>query len=82
MITIIYFWAEHQQVYSDDEQYIIGTNCKAMGIKEEQFKTYKELENFIEDLTITEAESEGHEEFKILAIFDKETGWYDNRYVK
>jgi len=76
MITILYFWKTTQDAYDPDTDAYVGQDTIKQGIKETTVATEEELENVLEDMAVSEGESEGHEHYKTLAIFDKETGWY------
>lgn len=82
MIKVLYYASELKAVWSDDERSIDGYDTTKSSIEEVEFKTQEEAEEFIGDLSVSEGESEGHEHYKVLAVYDKETGWYDRRYVK
>ncbi len=79
MITIIYSAQKLKDVYSDDERYMIGQDVIENKIETLTVKDSKELEVIRADMAEDEGTSEGHQRYKILAIFDKETGWYDSR---
>ena len=81
MVTVLYYWSETQDAYGDEEEYV-GQNVINKGIKEKEFKILDQAEEFIGDLSVAEGESEGHEHYRILAVYDKETAWYDMKYVK
>lgn len=81
MIKVLYYWANLKEVWSDDEKHIEGYDTIKHGIEERKFETQEYVEEFLSDLSVSEGESEGHDHYVILAVYDKETGWYDRRYI-
>ncbi len=80
-INVLYYSNETKDAYGDEEEYV-GQDTVKSGIHTVQFATQEKVEEFLSDLSVSAGESEGHEHYKILAIYDAETGWYDQRYTK
>lgn len=81
MIKVVYYWCEMREVWSDDERDIDGYDIVKEGITEREFKTQEEVDEFIGELSVQEGESEGHESYTILVVYDKENCWYDKAYT-
>ena len=79
MIEIVYAWENTKDAFDDETGDYVGQDTVERGISTKTVLTEEEMFKFIEEMSVSDGESEGHEHHRILAIFDRETGWYNRK---